>query len=223
MERILAIYELPYDALYPVLCFDEKPCALYGDVTPSVPPQAAQFDEQTGKIKKSGRPKKIDSEYTRNGSCSVLLAVEPLTAWRKVEACEDRKATTFAQFFKEISDNFPNAIKIRVILDNLNTHEFASFYKLLPAQEALDLSNRFEFFWTPVKGSWLNMAEIELSAFSRICLDRRLDTIEKMNTEIQQLVKERMEKKVIIKWQFTNEKARKTLKRHYIKVNPKNE
>lgn len=222
MERILHIYELPYDVLYPVICFDEKPCALYGDITPPVLAKPAEFDEQD-KVKKPGRPKKYDSEYKRNGACSVLLAIEPLTAWRKVEAYNDRKAPTFARFFKEISQDFPNALKIRIIMDNLNTHAFASFYKLLPAKEAFELSQRFEFFFTPVKGSWLNMAEIELSAFSRICLDRRLDSIEKMNTEIHQLVKERMEKKVIINWQFTNVKARETFKRHYNIVNPKNE
>ena len=222
MERILHIYQLAYNALYPVICFDEKPCALYGDVTPPVPARAAEFDE-TGAVKRRGRPKKIDCEYKRNGACSVLLAIEPLTAWRKVEVCKDRKATTFAQFFKEISLVFPNAIKIRIIMDNLNTHDFASFYKLLPAEEAFELAQRFEFYFTPVKGSWLNMAEIELSAFSRICLDRRLDTVEKMDIEIQQLVKERIDKNVLIKWQFTNENARETLKRHYVKVNPKNE
>lgn len=222
MERILHIYELPYDARYPVICFDEKPCALYGDITPSLPAQPAEFDEEQ-KVKKPGRPKKFDSEYKRNGACSVLLAIEPLTAWRKVEACNDRKATTFAEFFKQISQDFPNALKIRVVLDNLNTHAFSSFYKHLPSQEAFDLMQKFEFFYTPVKGSWLNMAEIELSAFSRICLDRRLDSVPKMNVEIQQLVKERMEKKVIINWQFTNSKARQTFKRHYNIVNPKNE
>lgn len=222
MERILHIYQLAYNALYPVICLDEKPCALYGDVTPSVPAQAAEFNEN-GTVKRRGRPKKIDCEYKRNGACSVLLAIEPLTAWRKVEVCKDRKATTFAQFFKEISLVYPNAIKIRIIMDNLNTHDFASFYKLLPAQEAFELAQRFEFYFTPVKGSWLNMAEIELSAFSRICLDRRLDTVEKMDREIQQLVKERIDNKVLIKWQFTNENARETLKRHYVKINPKNE
>lgn len=222
MERILHIYELPYDALYPVICFDEKPCALYGDITPTVPAQPAQFDEED-RVKTPGRPKKYDSEYKRNGACSVLLAIEPLTAWRKVEAYNDRKATTFAEFFREISLCFPNALKIRIVMDNLNTHAFGSFYKLLPAQEAFELSQRFDFFYTPVKGSWLNMAEIELSAFSRICLDRRLDSIEKMNTEIQQLVKERVDNNVIINWQFTNKKARVTFKRHYNIVNPKNE
>jgi DDE superfamily endonuclease len=222
MERILHIYELPYDVHYPVICFDEKPCALYGDITLPVPAKPAQFDEED-KVKRPGRPKKFDSEYKRNGACSVLLAIEPLSAWRKVEAYNDRKAPTFAEFFKEISLSFPNALKIRVVMDNLNTHDFGSFYKLLPAHEAFELTQRFEFFFTPVKGSWLNMAEIELSAFSRICLDRRLDSIEKMNTEIQQLVKERMENKVIINWQFTNKKARITFKRHYNIVNSKNE
>ena len=222
MERILRIYELPYDPLYPVICFDEKPCALYGDITPPVAAQAAQFDEQ-GELKRPGRPKKFDSKYQRNGSCSVLLAVEPLTAWRKVEVCKDRKATTFAEFFQEISLIHVNATKIRIVMDNLNTHAFSSFYKLLPAAQALALSERFEFYYTPVKGSWLNMAEIELSAFSRICLDRRLDSIQKMDIEVQQLVKERIDNKVIINWQFTNQKARTTFKRHYSKVNPLND
>lgn len=222
MERILHIYELPYNPLYPVICFDEKPCALYGDITPPVLAQPAEFDED-GERRKAGRPRKFDSEYKRNGACSVLLAVQPLTAWRKVEVCKDRKATTFAQFFKEISKDFPNAIKIRIIMDNLNTHSFSSFYKLLPATEAFALTERFEFFFTPLKGSWLNMAEIELSAFSRICLDRRLDSIEKMDVEVQQLVKERLDNKVIINWQFTKNKARVTFKRHYNMVNPINE
>lgn len=222
MERILQLYALPYDVDFPVICFDEKPCALYGDVTPPVAAQPAEFDEQN-RIRKPGRPKKIESEYIRNGACSLLIAVEPLTGHRKVEVCGDRKATTFASFFKELAMIYPHAIKIRVVLDNLNTHDFASFYKLLPAEQAFALQERFEFYYTPVKGSWLNMAEIELSALSRICLDRRLDSIEKMNTEIQQTVKERQNNKVLIKWQFTKEKARVTFNRHYNKVNTKNE
>jgi hypothetical protein len=222
MEKILHIYELPYDKQYPVVCFDEKPCALYADVTPPIAAEPAQFDEE-GKIKRRGRPKKVDSEYIRHGACSVLIAIEPLTGTRKVVVSKNRKATTFAQFFKDLAALYPDAIKISVILDNLNTHEIASFYKLLPAQEAFAISERFTFFYTPVKGSWLNMAEIELSALTRICLDQRFESIEIMNTHIQQLIKERMDNQVIIKWQFTHQKARIKLKRHYCKVNPLNE
>ena len=222
METVLDVYAQPYDAAYPVVCFDEKPCALYGDVTPSVKAQPAERDDED-KVKKRGRPKKVDYEYIRNGACSVLIAVEPLTGKRKVEVCADRKATTFALFFMQLALLYPNAIKIKVILDNLNTHDFASFYKLLTAQQANELKARFEFIYTPIKGSWLNMAEIELAALSKICLDRRLDSIEKMNTEIQQTVKERQENKVLINWQFTSDKARVKLNRHYHKVNPVNE
>lgn len=218
MERVLHIYSLIYDMLYPVVCFDEKPCALYADITDPIAAEPCQRDEQD-KIKKRGRPKKIDSEYERHGSCSVLVAVEPLTGWRMVKTCRHRKAVDFAQFMKELPQKFPNAIKIRVVLDNLNTHSANSFYNLLSAEEAFELGQKFEFTYTPVKGSWLNMVKIELSALSRICLDRRLDNIEKLDKEIQQLVKERNENKVKIKWQFTKEVAREKLNRHYSKVN----
>jgi DDE superfamily endonuclease len=218
MERVLHIYSLVYDMLYPVVCFDEKPCALYADITEPIAPEPCQRDEQDN-IKKRGRPKKIDAEYERHGSCSVLVAVEPLTGWRMVKTCKNRKSVDFAQFMKELAAKYPNAIKIRVVLDNLNTHTENSFYNLLSAEEAFELGQKFQFVYTPVKGSWLNMAEIELSALSRICLDRRLDSIEKLDKEIQQLVKERNENKVKIKWQFTKEMAREKLNRHYTKVN----
>lgn len=221
MERILKLYELPYDEFFPLVCYDEKPCALYGDITPPILPKPCEVDEQ-GKVTKKGRPKKIDHEYKRNGACSVLLAVQPLTGWRKVKTTAHRKSHDFTQFMEELALEFPKAKKIRLVMDNLNTHVFASFYKSLTAKEAFELAEKFEFYYTPVKGSWLNMAEIELSALSRICLDRRLNTIEKLDAEIQQLVKERNANQIKINWQFTNDKARTKMNRHYVKVNPAN-
>lgn len=221
MERVLSVYELPYDPAFPVVCFDEKPCALYADITQPLPPVPCQRDEKD-KVVRRGRPKKIDSEYERHGACSVLVAVEPLMGWRKVKTCPQRRAVDFAQFMEELIEKYPNVEKIRLVLDNLNTHTGASFYKFLAAPEADKLAEKFEFFYTPVKASWLNMAEIELSALSRICLDRRLDNIEKLDKEIQQLVKERNHNKAKISWQFTKEKARIKLNRHYHKVNDKN-
>jgi hypothetical protein len=221
MERVLSVYELPYDPAFPVVCFDEKPCALYADITEPLPPSPCLRDEK-GKVTRKGRPKKIDSEYERHGGCSVLLAIEPLMGWRKVKTSPQRRAVDFAQFMQELAEKYPNAKKIRLVLDNLNTHTGASFYKLFESPEASRLAENFEFYYTPVKASWLNIAEIELSALSRICLDRRLDNIEKLDKEIQQLVKERNQNEAKIKWQFTKEKARIKLNRHYNKVNDKN-
>jgi DDE superfamily endonuclease len=221
MEQILKVYELPYDEDYPVICYDEKPCALYGDITPPIAPQPCEWDER-GEVKKKGRPKKIDCEYQRNGACSVLVAVQPLKGWRKVKTTAHRKADDFTQFMKELALQFPKAKKIRLVMDNLNTHAFSSFYKSLTAEDAFELTQKFEFYFTPVKASWLNMAEIELSALSRICLDRRLDTLEKLDTEIQQLVKERNADEIKINWQFTNDSARIKMNRHYAKINPAN-
>ncbi len=221
MERVLDVYALPYDPLYPVVCFDEKPCALYADITPPIPAEPCQRDEND-KVVKRGRPKKIDAEYERHGACSVLVAVQPLTGWRMVKTCKHRKSVDFALFMVELVTQFIGAIKIRLVLDNLNTHSFASFYTALKANEARELTQKFEFYYTPVKGSWLNMAEIELSALSRICLDRRLDNMEKLDKEIQQLVKERNDNQIKINWQFTKEIARDKLNRHYTKVNIEN-
>jgi hypothetical protein len=209
MEQILQLYQQGYDAAYPVICFDERPCQLLGQVRQPVPMQP-------------GKPLKEDSEYERRGTCSLLVAFEPLTGQRMVETSPTRKGQDYTRFMQALAQAYPQAVKIRLVQDNLNTHSPSSFYQHLPAQEALQLANRFEWYYTPKKASWLNMVELELSALSRICLKRRIPSMEQLNEQIQHLVKERNQDKASVKWQFSIQKAREKLKRHYQKINSNN-
>ena len=209
MERILWLYRLPYNPLRPVLCFDERPCFLIGDLVEGVP------------MKESGIAKEHYA-YEKNGSCSLLASVEPLTGKRIADVFDQRRKAEFALHFQKIAAQYPQAEKITVILDNLNTHNASSFYEVFEAEEAFRLSQRFEFVHTPKSASWLNMIEIEFSAISRLCLDRRIPSKEKLEKEVLAVVKERSEKQVKINWQFSIETAREKLNRHYEKVNKKN-
>jgi len=210
MERLLQLYALPYDAEYPVLSFDERPCFLIGDV---VEPIAMQ----TGELAKE------HYAYEKNGSQALLAAIEPLTGFRLAHIGAQRTAKEFTLFMQELAASFPKAKQIRVVLDNLNTHSMSSFYKHLPAEEALALSNRFAFYFTPKAASWLNMIEIEFSTLSRRCLNRRIATAEALKREVESFFKERREKAVKITWQFSIETARSKLNRHYRKVNEDND
>lgn len=209
MERILWLYALPFDEEFPVVCFDERPCFLIGETVQGIE-------------MKSGEPKREDFSYQKNGSCALLATIEPLTGLRIADVFARRTKREFALHLQKVAAKYPKAKKIRLVLDNLNTHNKSSFYETFAAEEAFRLSQLFEFYHTPKKASWLNMIEIEFSAISRLCLDRRIPTQEQLEKEVLAIVKERTEKQIKIDWQFSVEKARKKLNRHYETVNSDN-
>lgn len=209
MEQILSLYGLPYSEQYPVICFDERPCYLIGETV-------------AGLSMKAGRVKREHYAYEKNGSCALLMAIEPLSAKRLAQVYDQRTKREYALFMKELAARYPEAVKIRVVQDNLNTHSTSSFYEAFSAEEAFSLSQRFEFYYTPKSASWLNMIEIEFSALSKQCLNRRIATKEELTTEVLSLVKEREEKGIKIEWQFSIESARGKLNRHYRQINAEN-
>jgi hypothetical protein len=203
MEDVLHQHELPYDPKRPKVNFDERPCQLIGDVVQPVP-------MEPGKVRRE------HYEYERNGVCNLFIALEPLAGRRVCAVFQRRTGNEYAMFMKMLSElHYPNAEKIVVIQDNLNTHNPGSFYKILTPEQAYDLSSRFEFHYTPKKASWLNMAEIELSVISKQCLNRRIATQEQLKNEVSALVEERNRIKATVNWSFTKTKARKKLERHY--------
>jgi hypothetical protein len=210
MEKVLWLYSLPYEEQYPVVCFDERPCFLIGDV---VEPLSLQ----------SGKVLKEHYAYEKNGSCALLAAIEPLTGKRLAQVYEQRTKKQYALFLKELAAAYPGAKKIRMVQDNLNTHNASSFYEHFSAEEAFALSQRFEFYYTPKAASWLNMIEIEFSALVKQCLDRRIPTQEQLTKEVLAIVRERNDKQIKINWQFSIEKARTKLNTPYTKVNEANE
>ena len=209
MERILWIYRLPYNPLRPVLCYDERPCFLIGEIVAGMPMS-------------EGHIARHHYSYEKKGSCCLLATIEPLTGKRLADVYDQRRHIEFALHFQKIAAQYPEAEKIIVILDNLNTHNASSFYKVFDAEEAFRLSQKFEFIHTPTSASWLNMIEIEFSAISRLCLNRRIASKEKLEKEVLQIVKERSEKQIKIEWQFSIQVAREKLNRHYQKVNVEN-
>ncbi len=170
-----SIYEQPYDPKHPVICFDERPCQLIGDAIVPIP-------------NKPGSPKKEHYEYIRNGTCCIFLAFEPRAGRRIVCVKEHRTKVDYADFMKTLALSYPEAETIILVQDNLNTHTAGSFYEALPLEEAFDLARKFEFHFTPKKGSWLNMAEIELSTLSKQCLDRRIADMKILKQEISACV-----------------------------------
>jgi hypothetical protein len=209
MEQILHLYALPYDAQYPLVCFDERPCFLIGEAV-------------GGLEMKAGKVARHHYAYEKNGSCVLLMAIEPQTGKRLAHVQAQRTKREYALFMKELAARYPEAKKIRVIQDNLNTHNASSFYETFCAEEAFALSQRFEFYYTPKSGSWLNLIEIEFSALSKQCLNRRIATQEVLTQEVLAIVKEREEKAIQIDWQFSIKSARNKLNRHYQQVNMDN-
>ena len=210
MERVLATYALPYDPCYPVVCFDERPCFLIGDTQVIVP-------------MKEGQVRKQHYAYEKFGSCALLCAIEPLTGRRLGQVHPQRTKREYTTFCQALAQAYPAATKIRLVQDNLNTHNASSFYAHLPAEEAFALAERFEFIYTPKSASWLNMIECEFSVVSRLCLNRRIPTIEKLSSEVLALLAERTAKQIKIHWQFSIQAARTKLNSHYTKVHPDNE
>lgn len=202
---MLSLYNVPYDEKRPVICLDELPFQLLG--------------EKVEPIKmKAGTLKKFDYEYVRNGVAAVFVAFEPLTGKRLVKVYPRRTKADYCRFQQEIALTWSEAEVIVEVQDNLNTHNASSFYENLPSAEAYALMKQFEMHYTPKKGSWLNMAELELSALSRQCLARRIPDLETLSGELESIVKERNKLEIKAKWQFTVENAREKLNRHYEKV-----
>jgi len=203
MEAVLDLYEEPYDPLFPVVCFDERPCQLIGDVLDPLPA-------------KPGEIRRIDSHYERKGTCHVLMAFEPLTGWREAMVTERRTKREFAQAMRHLAEEvYPHAEKVRVVLDNLSTHTAAAFYEGFSAEVARKLARRIEFVYTPVHGSWLNMVEIELSVLVRQCLKRRLPDMETLDREVGAWEAERNRLEASVEWRFRTEDARIKLRSLY--------
>lgn len=210
MERILALYKLPYNPAYPVVCFDERPCFLIGD---KIEPLAMQ----TGKLRKE------HYTYEKLGSCALLASIEPLTGKRLAQVHARRTKREFTLFCLALAEAYSEATQIRLVLDNLNTHDSSAFYENLPAAEAFALAQRFEFLFTPKSASWLNMIEIEFSALTRFCLNRRIPTFEKLEAEVMAFMRDRIQKHIKIDWQFSIESARDQFNSHYSVVNEANQ
>lgn len=205
MERVIDLYEKDYDEQYPILSLDERPCQLLDNImTPLLP--------------KPGSCAKEDYHYKRMGTCCVLMAIEPKTGKRIVEVRETRKKTDYKEFLEKVAESYPNAKKITVIQDNLNTHNPSSFYENMEPKNAFDLMNRFDMVYTPKKASWLNVIEIEFAALSKQCLDRRIPTTEELRKEVLSWTAQREADEIKINWLFSKEKARKKMSSKYDKI-----
>jgi transposase len=203
MEDVLEVYTRPYDPRFPQVCLDEGSKQLLADTRDPLP-------------MRSGKPERIDSEYKREGTCSLFVACEPLTGKRVVQVREQRTKADWAQFVRELIEvHYPEAEKIVLVLDNLNTHTPSSFYEIFAPEDAWRLSQKLEVHYTPKHGSWLNIAEIELSVLARQCLNRRLSSIQQMRQEVDAWQQERNQAQVTINWRFTAQDARIKLKRLY--------
>ena len=202
MEAVLHLYHLPYDPMYPVVCFDERPCQLIDDTIAPIPMEPA-------------KPKREDYHYKRNGVASLFIAFEPLTGKRIVELRPRRTKVDYAHFLKQVAQYYSSATKIRLVQDNLNTHDPSSFYQTFEASAAFELTQRFEMYYTPKKGSWLNMVEIELSVLSKQCLSRRIGELSELDQEVTAWAEARNRKKVSVNWQFTLNQARQKFQRFY--------
>jgi len=204
MEDILDVYSWEYDAARPVVCMDEKPLQLLGDARRKI-------------MISPGKPERFDNEYIRKGTCSIFLFTEPLNAWRYADAKEQRTKKDWAKQIKWLlTEQYPDAEKVVLVMDNLNTHTISALYEAFPPDEAFSLSRRLEIHYTPKHGSWLNIAEIELSALGRQCLGkRRIDNIGTLNDELRTWHRDRNSKQRSVDWRFTTSDARIKLKRLY--------
>ena len=204
MYRLLALYARPYNKQYPVVCMDEKSKQLIEDVRGSIP-------------LKPGSPARYDGEYRRMGTRNIFVAVEPLAGKRRIKVTLQRKKGDFAYFIKELIDrDYRQAKKIRLVLDNLNTHFAASFYETFSNKEANRILKKIEFYYTPKHGSWLNMGEIEINMMDRECLARRIGQAEVLEKEIACWSKQRNKKRKKIQWSFTRKQADKKLSKYYV-------
>jgi transposase len=203
MEDILDLYAEPADPRRPVVCFDESPTQLIGEVRPPIPAEPGQLE-------------RYDCAYKRNGTANLFIFLDAHRPWRKVKVTDSRAAVDFAVCMRELTDvHFPEAERIRIVLDNLSTHSAGAIYQAFPAGEARRVLRRLEFHYVPKHASWLNMVEIEIGVLRSQCLDRRIATPEQLVSEIAAWEQQRNAAKARITWMFTTEKAHAKMGRAY--------
>jgi hypothetical protein len=203
MEDVIQTYMLPYDRRYPVVCFDEACKQLFGEVRRRRKPRP-------------GSRAKVDYEYERKGVCHQLMMCEPLRGWRHVKVTERRTRLDYAECVRELVEvYYPRVEKIRLVQDNLNTHDGASLYEAFPPEQARRLLDKIEWHYTPKHGSWVNMAETEIGIMNGQCLDRRMDSVEKVAAEVAPWESKRNAQKACIHWTFTLAVARQKLRKLY--------
>ena len=206
MEDVLEVYALPYDEEIPMVCMDEQPFQFLGENLQPVP-------------MKPGKPRKEDYEYVRNGVCSIFIFSEPLAGWRHVHSAERRTKKDWALQIQELLDvYYPNAKRIRLVMDNLNTHAISSLYETFPPETALRLAKRLEIHYTPKHGSWLNIAEIELNAMTKQCLSRRIPDLQDLRSQLVPWELYRNASSKSVDWHFITNSARDKLKWLYPKL-----
>lgn len=202
MEKVLEVYKRPYDPKYPVVCMDESPKQLIGEI------------KQPIKMK-PGHEEKYDYEYCRNGVCNIFMANEPLKGYRYVKVTKTKTKKDWAEYLSEIAQVYEDAEKITLVMDNLGTHKPGALYETFKPEQAKTLWDRFEFVYTPKHGSWLNMAEIELNVLMGQCLKRRIETIDEVTEHVRDWEKARNNMNAKINWRFNSDQARIKLKRLY--------
>lgn len=202
MERVLDVYRRPLDLVRPVVCMDETPRQLTGETRRPIPAGP-------------GRPERVDYEYERCGTCVVFMASEPLAGRRYTRVTNRRIKIDWAHFLQYISEQYPQAELVTLVMDNLNIYTPGALYQAFPLEQAKALWDRFEFVFTPKHGSWLNVAEIEINVLVRQCLDRRIDKLETLASEVQAWQECRDQLQAKVNWQFTTADARTKLKRLY--------
>lgn len=203
MEAVLELYSAPYDPQEPVVCFDERPVQLVSETRVPLPPEP-------------GKPKRYDYEYKREGTCNLFAFFQPLQGWRQIKVTEHRTSEDFALCMQYLVDVlFPDAARIHLVLDNLNTHTPAALYQTFSPQEALRILSKLEFHYTPKHGSWLNMVELEFSVLSRQCLERRIPSITELQGEIEAWKQQRNQNRATINWRFSTVDARTRFERLY--------
>ena len=202
MENVLDVYKRPYSQGFPVVCMDESPKQLIRETRMPI-------------ASKPGRLERYDYEYERCGVCNIFMASEPLAGRRLVKVTYRRTKSDWARFIKEIAENYKNAKRITLVMDNLSTHKAGSLYEVFPPAEAKRIRDRFDFVYTPKHGSWLNVAEIELNVLMGQCLSRRIDDIGDVRSEVAAWQRHRNNLDATVNWQFTTEKARVKLRRLY--------
>ncbi len=207
MERVLAVYRRPYDPRHPVVCMDEQPVQLISESRQVIPMAP-------------GRPRRIDYEYIRQGTCTVWMFVEPLGCWRDVRVTSRKTAVDWAHQVRNLVDDprYREAERITLVCDNLNTHDIGSLYEAFPPEEAARVADKVELVFTPKHGSWLNVAEPELSVLRRQCLDGRIDSLEAVRDATKAWAEDRNRRQTGVNWQFTTADARIKLKHLYPKI-----
>lgn len=206
MEDVLAVYERPYDPKAPVLCMDEQPVQLIQETREPIP--AAP-----------GRPARVDYEYTRNGTADIFMFTEPRAGWRDVSVTEHRTKIDWAHKVRDVLEGrYAGVPKVTLVMDNLNTHSIGSLYEAFPPAEARRLAEKLDIHYTPKHGSWLNIAENELSALTKQCLSRRIGTLEELREQVAAWERARNGATIRVSWRFTIDRARERLRRVYPEI-----